>query len=124
MRTRDLVEFGLQVVFRHPLVRFVVYHSTPFSQQRRIHRGWRLRVTRASIRIGSRGIRGWLRASLMTRWRASSALPPSSWLSRTGAQRFLARYLTVARQLATGDLLPQDYRELGIDRHGRSKVEP
>jgi hypothetical protein len=36
---RDLVEFGLQVVFRHPLVRFVVYHSTPFSQQRRIHRG-------------------------------------------------------------------------------------
>ncbi len=38
MRTRDLVEFGPQVVFRHPLERSVVYHSTPLSQQRRIHR--------------------------------------------------------------------------------------
>ena len=38
MRTRDLVEFGPQVVFRHPLVRSVVYQSTPLSQQRRIHR--------------------------------------------------------------------------------------
>ena len=38
MRTRDLVEFGPQVVFRRPLVRSVVYQSTPLLQQRRIHR--------------------------------------------------------------------------------------
>ena len=38
MRTRDLVVFGPQVVFRHPLVRPVACQSTPFSQQRRIHR--------------------------------------------------------------------------------------
>ena len=38
MRTRDLVEFGPQVVFRHSLVCSVVCHGTPLSQQRRIHR--------------------------------------------------------------------------------------
>jgi hypothetical protein len=58
MRTRDLVESGPQVVFRHPLVRSVVYQSTPLSQQRRIHRALAAAVTRASIRIGSRGILG------------------------------------------------------------------
>jgi len=69
MRTRDLVESGPQVVFRHPLVGSVVYHSTPLSQQRRIHRALAAAVTRASIRIGSRGIWRWRRAGLITLWR-------------------------------------------------------
>ena len=33
-----LAEIGSQVEFRHPLVRSVVYHATPLSQRRRIHR--------------------------------------------------------------------------------------
>ena len=69
MRIRDLVEFGPQVVFRHPLVCSVVYHATPLSQQRRIHRALAAAGDAGSIRIGSSGIRGWLRAGLMTRWR-------------------------------------------------------
>jgi DNA-binding CsgD family transcriptional regulator len=35
---KDLVEFTPQVVFRHPLVRSAVYHLTPLSQRRLIHR--------------------------------------------------------------------------------------
>jgi hypothetical protein len=53
---------------------------------------------------------------------AAGGVPPGYRVP--GTQRFLVRYLTVARQLATGDLLPQDCRELGIDRLRRSKVEP
>ncbi len=34
----DLAEIGRQVVFRHPLVRSVVYHAIPLRQRRRIHR--------------------------------------------------------------------------------------
>jgi DNA-binding CsgD family transcriptional regulator len=33
----DLVVFGPQVTFRHPLVRSVVYHGTPRAQRRMIH---------------------------------------------------------------------------------------
>ena len=34
----DLVSFGSEIVFRHPLVRSVIYHGTPLSQRRLIHR--------------------------------------------------------------------------------------
>ena len=69
MRTRDLVESGPQVVVPSPPGGSVVYHSTPLPQQRRTHRALAAAVTRASIRIGSRGIWRWLRAGLMTLWR-------------------------------------------------------
>jgi hypothetical protein len=69
MRTGDLVELGPQVVFRHP------WWAPSFTRAPRSRNNvgfigrWRLRVTRASIRIGWRGIWGWLRAGLVTRWR-------------------------------------------------------
>ena len=53
-----MVEFGPQVVFRHPLVGSVVYQSTPLSHNAGFIGRCRLRMTRASIRIGSRGILG------------------------------------------------------------------
>jgi DNA-binding CsgD family transcriptional regulator len=34
----DLVTFGPEIAFRHPLVRSVIYHGTPLSQRRLIHR--------------------------------------------------------------------------------------
>src|SRR5260221_14750314 len=76
MRTRDLVGFGPQVVFRHSLVCSVVCHGT---QQRRIHR--------ALADAGDAGQHpdrvawhwGWLRAGLMTRWR-------HGWSRRLGAR--------------------------------------
>lgn len=34
----DLVTFGPEIVFRHPLVRSAIYHGTPLSQRRLIHR--------------------------------------------------------------------------------------
>ena len=32
-----LAEFTPRIEFRHPLIRSVVYHSTPLQQRRRIH---------------------------------------------------------------------------------------
>lgn len=46
MRTRNLVEFGPQVVSRHPLVRSVVYHSTRSRNKRGFIGRWWLRATR------------------------------------------------------------------------------
>jgi DNA-binding CsgD family transcriptional regulator len=34
----DLVTFGPEIAFRHPVVRSVIYHGTPLSQRRVIHR--------------------------------------------------------------------------------------
>jgi DNA-binding CsgD family transcriptional regulator len=34
----DLVAFGPEIAFRHPLVRSVIYHDTPLSQRRLVHR--------------------------------------------------------------------------------------
>ncbi len=49
MRSRHLVEFAPQVVFRHPVVRFCVYHSTRSHNNLGFIGRWRLRMTRASI---------------------------------------------------------------------------
>ena len=72
LRTRDPGTWSSparQVVFRHSLWA----PSSTTAPRSRNNVGfigrWRLRVTRASIRIGSRGIWGWLHAGLMTRWR-------------------------------------------------------
>ena len=86
MRTRDLVEFGPQVVFRHPLVRFVVYHNTLLSQQRRIHR-----ALAAAGDAGQHPDRvawhwGWLRAGLMTRWRHGRSRRLSAHASAAGTR--------------------------------------
>ena len=36
--TGDLVAFGPEIVFRHPVARSVIYYGTPLSQRRLIHR--------------------------------------------------------------------------------------
>jgi hypothetical protein len=58
MRTRDLVEFGPQVVFRHPWCAQSSTRAPRSCNNAGFIGRWRLRATRASIRIGSRGILG------------------------------------------------------------------
>jgi hypothetical protein len=83
MRSRDLVESAPQVVFRHPLVGSDVYQSTPLSHNAGFIGRWRLRMTRASIRIGPRGILGMAARGPDDAVASIMPLPPSSWLSRT-----------------------------------------